>query len=95
MDRDEDIRNTEEALGIVRCVECGHRLDGEEECPFCRAVESFDSPAPSNKWLIVTAGFMTSPLSAYWIIRSPLLSPLEKALALSGAGIWLVTFILY
>jgi hypothetical protein len=27
--------NIDEILGIVRCVRCGHRLEGEIECPFC------------------------------------------------------------
>jgi len=31
---------TDEILGITRCVQCGQRLDGEIECPFCSIIEA-------------------------------------------------------
>lgn len=37
---DERDGHMDEILGITRCVQCGQRLDGEIECPFCAAIEA-------------------------------------------------------
>jgi len=34
-ERGADRGEVDEVLGIVRCARCGHRLQGEIECPFC------------------------------------------------------------
>jgi len=88
---DED-QKTDEILGIVRCVRCGHRLEGEIECPFCSMF-----PEPGRKpglptWIFLTACFLTSPLSIYFIATSRRLGRLEKILAASGCLVW---FLLY
>ncbi len=30
----------DEILGVIRCERCGHRLEGEIECPFCPAFDN-------------------------------------------------------
>jgi hypothetical protein len=78
----------DEILGIVRCVRCGHRLDSEIECPFCSL---FPDPPRSNvfpKWLFITACFLTSPVSIYFVVTSPRLNIFEKLFALSGCLLW-------
>jgi hypothetical protein len=92
MDEQERI---DEILGVVRCVRCGHRLDGEIECPFCSL---FDEPPRKNvvpKWLFITACFLTSPISIYFIVRSSRLNIYEKLLALSGSLLWVGLYFLF
>jgi len=84
----------DEALGISRCAQCGHRLDGEIECPVCSGF--YQKPAkkdPVPKWIYLTACFLTSPFSIYFILKSPRLSLLEKIIAASGALIWAYVFL--
>jgi hypothetical protein len=79
----------DEVLGIIRCVHCGHRLEGEIECPFC-TLPSGNSPKPRvPKWIFITACFLTSPLSLYAIISSGQLNLIEKVVAFSGCLFWL------
>ena len=83
----------DEILGIVRCVRCGHRLDGDVECPFCSL---FADPAKKRdfKWVYFTACFLTSPLSIYFIFTNNRLKIFEKFLALSGCLFWFVSYFL-
>ena len=84
MDQDE----IDESLGITRCARCGHRLDNEIECPFCSAFPSGGYRAEMPKWIFVTACFLTSPLSLYWIVKTKRLGVIGKALTLSGCLLW-------
>ena len=68
----------DELLDVVRCERCGHRLENEIECRFCR---TFDEPVARSglpKWIYLTACFLTSPFSIYFIIKSTRLNVLEK-----------------
>jgi hypothetical protein len=90
MDQDK----ADEILGIIRCVRCGHRLEGEIECPFCSL---FPDPPRKNilpKWVFLTACFLTSPLSIYFVLKSRHLSTYEKIVAFSGCLIWLGLYLL-
>ena len=90
MDRDE----LDEALGITRCAQCGHRLDGEIECPVCSGF--YQRPARKGavpKWIYFTACFLTSPFSIYFIIKSKRLNWPAKILAASGGLIWAYIFL--
>lgn len=79
----------DEALGITRCARCGQRLDGEIECPVCSGYyHSSEQKTTIPKWIYITACFLTSPLSIYFIIRSNRLSLPEKFLATSGCLLW-------
>jgi hypothetical protein len=85
----------DQVLGITRCARCGHRLEGEIECPFCSLF-----PDPSRKgglpqWVYITACFLTSPLSIYTILKSDRLNIFEKVLAFSGCFFWFIIFILW
>ena len=77
----------DDILGIVRCARCGHRLESEIECPFCSI---FHAPTKKRnyKWIYITACFLTSPVSIYFIFTNDRLSIFEKVLALSGCLIW-------
>ncbi len=83
----------DEILGIVRCVRCGHRLEGDIECPFCSL---FPEPAGkrSFKWVYLTACFLTSPLSIYFVGKTDRLNRPEKLLALSGCLFWAAFYLL-
>lgn len=88
----EDQEKTDEGLGIIRCVRCGQRLEGEIECPFCSL---FPEPARKDvlpKWVFVTACFFTSPLSIYFVLRDKRLSLIEKLFTLSGCLLWFGVF---
>ena len=90
MDQDQ----LDEALGITRCAQCGHRLDGEIECPVCSGFyQKPGKKAPLPKWIYLTACFLTSPFSIYFILKSKRLSWPEKILAASGCLIWAYIFL--
>ncbi len=83
----------DEILGIVRCERCGHRLNGEIECPFCSLFP--DPPRKgSRKWVFITACFLTSPLSIWFVLKSTRLNHLEKIFILCGCLLWLGLFFL-
>lgn len=82
----------DEALGIIRCVSCGHRLEGEVECPFCSVLPGRINKQKIPKWVFVTASFLTSPLSLYFIITTRNLNLIEKVLAFSGCLFWFVVY---
>jgi hypothetical protein len=84
----------DDILGITRCVRCGHRLEGEVECPFCSI---FDEPPKKRgvpKWIFITACFLTSPFSLYAILKTDRLNAREKVLSFSGCLIWVGLYIL-
>ncbi len=79
----------DEALGITRCAQCGHRLEGEIECPVCGGYyRSSQEKHRVPTWVYVTACFLTSPVSIYFIIRSKRLTARQKILAASGCLLW-------
>jgi len=92
----------EEILGITRCAQCGHRLEGEVECPFCAVMRGYDSPVPEGMarehhgmslWVYLTAMLMTFPLSLPWLLMSRRLTAAQKAATLAVGVIWSVTVI--
>ena len=87
--------NIDEILGITRCVRCGHRLEGEVECPFCSIVLEQSKKQVLPKWVYITAYFLTSPVSLYAIVKTKRLNFLEKVLSCSGCLVWLSLYILY
>lgn len=84
--------DTDEILGITRCARCGHRLDGDVECPFCTLFPDKPGKERVPKWVFITACFLTSPFSLYYIIKTDRLSSLEKIAAFSGCLVWLGIF---
>jgi len=89
--------NIDEILGIARCVKCGHRLDNEVECPFCSAFPEEKQKRQTGrlpKWVYITACFLTSPLSLYFIINTRRLNTLEKILAFCGCLFWFGLYLL-
>lgn len=88
----DDHEKTDEILGIVRCARCGHRLQGEIECPFCSLFPEPERKEAVPKWVYITACFLTSPLSLYFILNNKSLSNAEKILAFSGCLIWFGIF---
>jgi hypothetical protein len=83
---------TDEILGITRCARCGHRLEGEIECPFCSLFPEPEKKEKVPKWVYLTACFLTSPLSLYFILTTKRLNKVEKALAFSGCVMWLALY---
>ena len=83
----------DDILGIVRCARCGHRLEGEIECPFCSLFPE-QTKKRNFKWVYLTACFLTSPISIYFIFTNASLSTFEKGLALSGCLAWLAFYFL-
>lgn len=81
--------DTDDILGIIRCARCGHRLEGEIECPFCSAFHEQSHMPSLPKWVYITACFLTSPFSLYAIIKSDRLSRFEKFISFSGCILWL------
>ncbi len=82
----------DEVLGVIRCEQCGHRLEDEMECLFCSL---FDEPAKRDalpKWIYFTACFLTSPFSLYFIVKNTRLNIVEKIFALSGCCLWLAIY---
>lgn len=91
--------NTDEILGITRCVNCGHRLEGEVECPFCVAMRGMTSDTRDGGdgidgayllplWVIVTAIFMSFPLSLPWLFLNRRLTGVQKAALLAACIVW-------
>lgn len=85
----------DEILGIDRCARCGHRLDGEIECPFCSLF-----PEPPRKhvipgWVFIIACFLTSPISIYFVLKSDRLKMTAKILTASGCLFWLALYRLW
>ena len=78
----------DEALGITSCARCGHRLEGEIECPFCSLFPDKPNREALPKWVFITACFLTSPLSLYAVITTKRLNFFEKVLACSGCLFW-------
>lgn len=87
-----DQYETDKILGITRCARCGQRLDGEIECPFCSVFPDPSYKEGVPKWIYITACFLTSPLSLYFILNSDKLNTLEKVLAFSGCIMWLMIY---
>jgi hypothetical protein len=85
----------DDILGITRCVQCGHRLEGEVECPFCSIVLKPSKKKALPKWIYITACFITSPLSLYALLKTDRLNLFEKILSFSGFLIWLSLYLLY
>ncbi|MFC1769974.1 hypothetical protein ACFLZI_02825 [Nitrospirota bacterium] len=84
------IHTIDEILGITRCVQCDHRLEGEIECPFCSIMNQGTKPTQRiPKWIYITASFMTSPISLIWIVGAKNLRVWEKVLSASGGLLWL------
>ncbi len=87
-----DNQETDEILGITRCARCGHRLEGEIECPFCSLFPDAPKKEGVPKWVYLTACFLTSPLSLYAITTTERLNGIEKVLAFSGCLMWLLLY---
>lgn len=85
----------EKILGITRCARCGHRLEGEIECPFCSIFPDPPRRQGLPKWIYITACLLTSPLSLYAIVKTERLNTFEKILSFSGCLIWLGMYFLY
>ncbi|MFZ5908286.1 MAG: hypothetical protein ACOYVJ_12935 [Nitrospirota bacterium] len=83
-----DQGQTDEILGITRCARCGQRLEGEIECPFCSLFPDAPRPHILPKWIYLTACFLTSPLSIYFILKTGRLRLYEKIIAISGFLLW-------
>lgn len=81
-------------LGITRCARCGHRLDGQVDCPFCAVVEHTPKYAPRLDWVYIMACFLTSPLSIYSVVTTDRLSIPQKVFALSGCLFWAAMYML-
>ncbi|KPK02155.1 MAG: hypothetical protein AMK71_03300 [Nitrospira bacterium SG8_35_4] len=87
-----DNKETDDVLGIIRCARCGHRLEGEMECPFCSAFPDLPQTESVPKWIYLTACFLTSPLSLYFILKTQKLNAIEKLLSFSGCLFWLMLY---
>ena len=83
----------DEVLGVVRCDRCGHRLENEIECPFCSVFQEPAGKYVLPKWIYLTACFLTSPVSIYFVVKDSRLNSIEKILAVSGCALWLVVFL--
>jgi len=88
----------DEILGVTRCAKCGHRLEGEIECPFCAAVSGVGVKGRSGhllpKWAYLVLCFFTSPLSLISVISTERLNAGERVLACSGCLLWPVLYFL-
>lgn len=91
---DMDEERIDEVLGIVRCVRCGHRLENEIECPFCSLFPEARRDA-LPKWVYITACFLTSPLSIYFIFKGNRLNSFEKGLAATGCFLWFTLYLFW
>jgi hypothetical protein len=79
----------DELLGVVRCERCGHRLENEIECPFCSLLVEPARKKVLPKWIYLTACFLTSPFSIYFVVQNSRLTLFEKIATISGCGFWL------
>jgi hypothetical protein len=86
-------RGLDELLGVVRCDRCGHRLEGEIECPLCSLLPDPPRRDGMPKWIFVTACFLTSPISIYFILKNKRLTVPEKALTVSGCCVWFALYL--
>jgi hypothetical protein len=86
--------NIDEIIGITRCVRCGHRLEGEVECPFCSIVLEQPKKQALPKWIYIMAYFLSSPLSIFAILKNKKLTLFEKILSCSGCLVWLSLYLL-
>ncbi len=91
---EQDQQEMDEILGITRCARCGHRLNGEIECPFCSLFPDPPRKKEIPKWVYITACFLTSPVSLYPIVTTDRLSVFEKVFAFSGCLIWFALYFL-
>lgn len=91
----EDREKVDEILGVVRCARCGHRLENEIECPFCSLFTGTKRKDDLPKWVYITACFLTSPLSIYFVFRCNRLNILEKSFAALGCFLWLGLYLLW
>lgn len=90
-----DQENIDEILGTTKCVRCGHRLEGETECPFCSLFPDPPRKDVLPKWVFLTACFLTSPVSMYAVLKTRRLNIFEKIIAFSGCPFWLGLYILW
>lgn len=90
-----DNEKLDDILGITRCVRCGHRLEGEVECPFCSLFPDTKPSRTFRKLGYLTACFLTSPLSIYFVARNRNLTIVEKIMTSSGCFLWLGLFLLW
>jgi hypothetical protein len=75
----------DEKLGITGCARCGHRLEGEIECPFCSLFP--DKPRKEACPVGIHNRLLSHlPLSLNAVI--PRLNFFEKVLACSGCLFW-------
>jgi hypothetical protein len=91
----EDIEKVDEILGIVRCARCGHRLEDEIECPFCSLFQNAERRDVLQKWVYITACFLTSPLSIYFIFKGNRLNFFEKGFSALGCLLWFALYLLW
>jgi hypothetical protein len=89
-----DDRELDEVLGVVRCERCGHRLGNEVECPFCSLFPEPEKKKVLPKWIYLTACFLTSPFSIYFVVKDRQLTIIEKLAAVSGCCLWLAFYLL-
>ncbi|MGD2081193.1 MAG: hypothetical protein PVJ36_08715 [Nitrospirota bacterium] len=85
----------DDVLGITRCARCGHRLEGEIECPFCSMFPERPKRQRIPKWVFLTACFLTSPLSIYFVIKTDRLKGAERYIAASGLFLWAALFMAF
>jgi hypothetical protein len=91
----EDEEKVDEILGIIRCARCGHRLEDEIECPFCSLFPGSKRRDLLPKWVYITACFLTSPLSIYFIVKGNRLNIFEKSFAALGCLLWAALYFLW
>jgi hypothetical protein len=85
----------DEALGIIRCVRCGQKLDNEVECPFCSLFPDRERHKQVSKWVFMAACFFTAPLSIFVLLKTSRLNIIEKVLAFSGVLFWIGIFLYF
>lgn len=86
-------QKTDEILGIVRCVRCGQRLEDEIQCPFCSMFPEPRRKAGIPSWIYLTACFLTSPLSIYFVVTNRRMGIFKKIIVASGCIVWFLLYI--
>jgi hypothetical protein len=86
----ENQEKIDELLGVIKCARCGHRLEGEITCPFCSLFEEAGGKNVLPKWIYLTACFLTSPFSIYFVVKDSRLNVYEKIFASLGCSLWFV-----